>query len=338
MNSRKKLSLEEEESPTKMHLPAYRTRSTPLIDSSADIIDAPRVLPIEGPEDILRSSSDPDILLSYSESLDDFDEERNQLPDRNSTIHGSLRDSRNNSQTNLRPVVRFSQNTMESAANAIEDMLSRSQPQPPTSPGHGLAKAIKKAKAKQKEKDEKKLKKAGKTYGSADDIVDDHSAEAQDQGRSSSGSPQENTSPYFPRKPTKSSLFRRKKQQKDKAAKLGLKKSPSPDIRDKEPSPPAANGSDTALFNGHHSSSERTLTPTEHTPGGALAQRSASFSPGHIVSNPRIMPKKEEEEETIHFNLQTLVNPLPEGWVKCGYLWLRMKLPNNRYAWTYIVS
>ena len=32
-----------------------------------------------------------------------------------------------------------------------------------------------------------------------------------------------------------------------------------------------------------------------------------------------------------------LLAPVPETWIKHGYLMLRMKLPNNRYAWTYIV-
>eukprot|EP00731_Ephydatia_muelleri_P027972 Em0019g845a len=31
-----------------------------------------------------------------------------------------------------------------------------------------------------------------------------------------------------------------------------------------------------------------------------------------------------------------LLAPVPETWIKHGYLMLRMKLPNNRYAWTYI--
>ena len=309
-------------------------------------------------KDILRaSSSDPDILTTFSETLD-AEEEEGELPSRNSTIHGSLRESKNDSQVRLResplrslPVVRFSQDTMESAANAIEEMLARSEPQSQSHAHIGpLAKAIKKAKAKQKGREEKKLRKTSKAYGSADDIVDDHSSEMQEMGRSSSGSPQENTSPYFPRKSNKSSIFRRKNKQKGKASPQVLKKSPSPDNRDKEKdssskepslSPTAQSSShdlipnDTSvpLSNGH-TTYEKTSTPTE----SSLPQHSSSFSLPHVVSNPRMVKKKEEEDESVNFNLQTLVNPLPEGWVKCGYLWLRMKLPNNRYAWTYIVS
>ena len=36
--------------------------------------------------------------------------------------------------------------------------------------------------------------------------------------------------------------------------------------------------------------------------------------------------------------VKKLIDPLPQSWVISGYLMLRMKLPNNRYALTYIVS
>ena len=39
----------------------------------------------------------------------------------------------------------------------------------------------------------------------------------------------------------------------------------------------------------------------------------------------------------VYSNDLTLLAPVPETWIKHGYLMLRMKLPNNRYAWTYIV-
>ena len=57
------------------------------------------------------------------------------------------------------------------------------------------------------------------------------------------------------------------------------------------------------------------------------------------VSNPIVLGEEESKvEPDENFNLLTLVQPENENWVKCGYLWLRMKLPNGRYAWTHIVS
>ena len=37
-------------------------------------------------------------------------------------------------------------------------------------------------------------------------------------------------------------------------------------------------------------------------------------------------------------NVQQLIRYQPASWIMSGYLMLRMKLPNNRYAWSYIVS
>ena len=37
-------------------------------------------------------------------------------------------------------------------------------------------------------------------------------------------------------------------------------------------------------------------------------------------------------------DLQLLVHPPPAAWAKCGFLWLRKLTENNRYAWTHIVS
>ena len=36
--------------------------------------------------------------------------------------------------------------------------------------------------------------------------------------------------------------------------------------------------------------------------------------------------------------LRDLINPVPPSWITSGYLMLRMKLPHQRYAWTYIVG
>ena len=66
-----------------------------------------------------------------------------------------------------------------------------------------------------------------------------------------------------------------------------------------------------------------------------LVFSSPSEEQGDNVSSP-VQREGVARSESAH--LHSLVLPVPKGWSQCGYLWLRMKLPNNRYAWTFIVS
>lgn len=57
-------------------------------------------------------------------------------------------------------------------------------------------------------------------------------------------------------------------------------------------------------------------------------------SPAIGPANPvPVSPPHPREDE-----VKDLIHPIPSTWIKSGYLMLRMKLPNNTYAWTYIVS
>ena len=66
-----------------------------------------------------------------------------------------------------------------------------------------------------------------------------------------------------------------------------------------------------------------------------LVFSSPSEEQGDNVPSP-VQREGVARSESAH--LHSLVLPVPKGWSQCGYLWLRMKLPNNRYAWTFIVS
>lgn len=92
-----------------------------------------------------------------------------------------------------------------------------------------------------------------------------------------------------------------------------------------QPDPSVVDNEGQGLVNGHASPSSATSDD-------------ASPKHIHVVSNP--IGVKQQLETDSHFNLQTLVQPVNKSWLKCGYLWLRMKLPNlpGRYAWTHIVS
>ncbi len=145
-----------------------------------------------------------------------------------------------------------------------------------------------------------------------------------DEDRSSSNSPPEGQSPLMPRKGKHGSGLFRIGRRKGKDVIAKLKSSAShpeklgQEFSNKEPSlspPPVDNG--TELF----------------IEGGG---RSPKRDPSHKVSRPFM--KEKAKDGQIFGNLQKLVPSLPKAWTKCGYLWLRMKLPNNIYAWTYIVN
>ena len=53
------------------------------------------------------------------------------------------------------------------------------------------------------------------------------------------------------------------------------------------------------------------------------------------ISSP-VLCKRLLSPESTH--LHNMVLSIPESWVQCGYLWLRIKLFNNRYEWIFMVS
>ena len=84
---------------------------------------------------------------------------------------------------------------------------------------------------------------------------------------------------------------------------------------------------------GHGSSSGRAGT-------GGRATRSRSSTPDDGAESPDSPSSLQRQSEILESlgSLEKLVPRSPTNWIKSGYLWLRMKLPNNRYAWTHIVS
>ncbi len=156
----------------------------------------------------------------------------------------------------------------------------------------------------------------------AETLVDD--PPSGDEERSSSGTPPDGQSPVMPRKSKASGLFRiGRRRGKDTITKLKPSASQPeklgqefPVLKEEPLSPPPTH-------NGHEDLFER----------GRVLRRNRD--PSHKVSGPLI---KDHKEKQASYNLQKMVLPLPKAWTKCGYLWLRMKLPNNIYAWTYIVS
>jgi len=151
--------------------------------------------------------------------------------------------------------------------------------------------------------------------------------------RSSSDSPQDSQPPQqqlhspVPKKKNTTGIFGKKKKKTFNAVVPLQQRSPSPhdNAFDKEGStPPPA---DTRQEEGQRS-------PTAENEDGA-SQKSGEGVSG-IIDHAH--PRKAEQASGIVFNLDTLVLPVNKNWTRCGYLWLRMKLPNGRYAWTHIVS
>ena len=54
-----------------------------------------------------------------------------------------------------------------------------------------------------------------------------------------------------------------------------------------------------------------------------------------LPSSPNVIQSSSQPTKDVE--VKNLINPVPVTWIKSGYLMLRMKLPNNTYAWTYIV-
>ena len=291
-------------------LPAVRTYSTPVLDP--DSLEYHKKKKMRDKRKLVKSISDPDIISSSSAEL--LGNANGAMSGRTASLYSSQRDD---SDVELRgklpvsspPVVRYSRDTTESAANAIEELLRHSSPTPRSgslshsfsAPFRPLAAVLGRSRWKHKDKERKRLKQGRKVSTSLDDLCD----------------PQGNTTaPEEPAKEAKqgsNGLFQR--------ARNSLRHLVSQEKAVPAPTPSQEN-----------SASEGKGSDADQSP---LASTRPSDGLRHSVSPP--VPRKESvSPESAH--LHSLVLPIPESWVQCGYLWLRMKLPNNRYAWTYIVS
>ena len=348
---------------SKHHLPISRTHSSPIVDPDS-LPSYHRKERGRETRKIVRSISDPDLIASGTYEILDGSEvfEVLDFPERSSSVRSSLRETKplgtdnaqgkpklRESPQHAKQTVRYSQDTVESAANAIEQMLMRSQTHSAgtsNSSFRPFAGVIQRAKLRKEREKEKKKRTATKVTNSSENIVDETITELsgnhiQEEERSLSGSPPDSQSPTMTRKTSKgsvSSLFKKRNKKKESLQKLKSSASQSEKLgqeySSKEPSlsPPAQSSPDrlNTLTNGHEDS--------VFVDGNAelLTQRLPKRDPSHKVSRPFMTEKK--EPEMVNYNFQKMVLPVPNSWVKCSYLWLRMKLPNNRYAWTYIVS
>lgn len=295
---------------------------------------------------MVRSSSNPDLLaVRVMEFKDDSDSDDSELPSRNSSLHSSLKSSGFHDLIAKNPLmIRHSQNTVESAANAVEELLSRTPSQ--QSPSHhtstsshfgGPFAAIKQKRAKKKE--EKKMKRNRKLSNSVENILNDKDTSTGsgenmvDTDRCTSDSPP-GESPKVFRKNSKIGPGIFKRNGRSKSKEQFTKESSSKESSLSPPPNPTTPLTPLTLVNGNGGGGhfDKFKPKPAKKP---IMLRTSSTSKQPEVSSPTLLNK---QPELAHFDLQGLVKPVDENWTKCGYLWLRMKLPNNHYAWTHIVS
>ena len=274
-----------------LKLPAVRTQSTSVLDPKSA---AERQKKRRHRRKLVKSISDPEILSSLSNAMQDG--ANGTVPD---GVGGGPREGRevkvrDKPPMSAPPVVRHSQDTTESAANAIEELLHQS---PPTSsrssslsasisaPFRPLAAILGRPRRKHKNKNAKKL---GKVSTSAQEL---------------SIPPPDESSPQEP------------------SMRAQHEASPPDEPSRQQPSTPAP---------------EEPLIMVEKDDSSEEIVFSCPSEEQGDIASPPVEREGVARSESAH--LHSLVAPVPKGWVQCGYLWLRMKLPNNRYAWTFIVS
>ena len=324
----------------KKRSPVARTHSTPHFNPDEASPKTREHKDTTKNRKMIKSSSNPDLLavsvMSFKESDSDDDA---ILSSRNSALHSSLRNSGIHNLPNHHPSVRYSQNTVESAANAVEELLSRDVEQ---SPSHHHASfsshfrpfdALKQKRAKKKE--ERRVKKSRKLSNSMENMLDEKEMSVGsnenyiDTDRCTSNSPPSD-SPKVSRKNSRSgpSIFKRAGRNKSKEQ---LTKESS--SKESSLSPPPHPNSPPSLVNGGGGHFDKLSKSSKPLKRPSMLRSSSANQP--VVSGPTLINK---QPELSSFDLEGLVKPVDKNWTKCGYLWLRMKLPNNHYAWTHIVS
>ena len=221
-----------------------------------------------------------------------------KLPNGSIPVHTGLRDERAGSEAQLL------RGRRESPSSSSNELLQSSNGHSSSfsTPFRPLAAVLSRSKAK---RDNKKLKREGRVFNSLDDLT---SPPSNTKGGSGTPTPDgsTNSSPALPRKTSRSGPIRVFKRVRGSLLQLVTHDSPT------QPEQSRNVGSQSESSNGVVASTSRGEQ--------ASPQRQTEESPDGVI------------------DLQKLIEPIPENWIKCGYLWLRMKLPNNRYAWMYIVS
>ena len=290
---------EERKQPVK--LTAARTQSTSVLDPDS----AERHKKRRHRRKLVKSISDPEILSSLSQ-----DGANGTVPDGMGGREGGEVEMRDKPPMSSPPVVRHSQDTTESAADAIEELLNQSSPTCSRSsslsasisaPFRPLAAILGRPRRKHKKKKLRKVSTSAQELSTAapdESLSQEFSTAAPDEFLSQELSTAEEHSMRAQHEPSPSA--------------------PSP----QQPSPPALE--------------EPSIIVERNDSSEDLVFSSPSEEQGDNVPSPPVQREGVARSESAR--LHSLVLPVPKGWSQCGYLWLRMKLPNNRYAWTFIVS
>lgn len=218
-------------------------------------------------------------------------------------------------------VVTYSEDTTEAAAEAMEEFLNRSN-QTVSIPFRPLAAVLGGLRGKKKGLKPKRFKR----IGSADDSAVTPPSTPPPFNKECRSN---ESSPLLNRKVNHSRMFRRVK-----GSLLSHVRSHDPgESTDEKRSAPRRGG---------YSLSESVDNLTEETEDTRRKKKQHHVSlnmeqhvqPRLQISSP--LTRDWSGSELRNDELQSLIQPLPASWAKCGYLWLRMHV-NNRYAWNHIV-
>ena len=279
---------------------------------------------------LVRSVSNPDLL---SEALD-----LQESSGTNGSVAGDKMANLPHSSSHSPLVVTFPENTTESAADAMEVFLQRSTSHSVSSPFRPLAAVL--SKARSRGKNAVRGKKGRKQFASLDDMnlpeepsVSEPEGGGGEGGGGGGGGGSGPSSPLVGRKGSHSNvgIFKR--------ARGSLLHHLMP--HEKQATPPAdflegqGEASDTQSLeelslNGEGAESRRKKKKKKHSSSDV-----DKHQPRPFISSP--LPRESSGSELRNEDLRSLVLPVPKPWSMCGYLWLRMRTQNNRYAWTHIV-
>ena len=282
---------------------------------------------------LVRSVSDPDLLASQSleHALRAAGAANGSIPGKGA-IHSSLRE---NEKPRLKgKVILPNSSTIyrhSSSPQMMDEYLTRTSSQSGHSfsgPFRPLAAILSRSRAKHREKEDKKVKRGVKIFSSMEDLT---GSSTEKQQHSGSTTPEE-PSPLFPRKGSKGvsgGIFKRAKET----------------LRHRGENPSSLPSQDQKPGKSNGVTITRADSPEDLDLLQAKAPRNKSSSREDLKgrspqASPCISPvvRKRSNDSVTSQDVNILIDPVNPNWIKSGYLWLRMKLPNNRYAWTFIVS
>lgn len=218
-------------------------------------------------------------------------------------------------------VVTYSEDTTEAAAEAMEKFLQRTTNQNVSIPFRPLAAVLGGLRGKKKGSRSKRFKR----IGSADDSAVTPPSTPPPFNKECRSN---ESSPLLNRK-VNQGMFRRVK-----GSLLSHVRSHDPgESTDEKRSAPHRGGYSLS------ESADNLLQETEETRRKKKQHHVSLDMEQHVqprlqISSP--LTRDWSGSELRNDELQSLIQPLPSSWAKCGYLWLRMHM-NNRYAWNHIV-